>query len=165
LTDIITEFINNISTFANLTLIVALFVTLLFNILTLRKTERVRRESATLEHLNDFQSETFARMEVLFNKLPGNLVPSQLSKLDSDSMAALQFIGRHLESLGIAVSLHVLGIEVVERTLGSNVMLYWKKIQPLAIEMRKSPLTRDFAKWTEWLSDTITSRQKKRLKS
>jgi hypothetical protein len=104
-------------------------------------------------------------MEALFNKLPDNLIPSQLSKLDSDSMAALQFIGRHLESLGIAVSLHVLDIKVVERTLGSNVMLYWKKIQPLAIEMRKNPLTRDFAKWTEWLSDTIAHRQKKRLKS
>jgi hypothetical protein len=156
--------LNDILTFANIGLIITLIITLVFNILNFRQAERVRRQRATLEHLNIFQSETFARMEALFNKLPDNLDLSQLGKLDSDSMTALQFIGRHLESLGIAVSLRLLDIEVVERSLGDNVILYWKKIQPLATEMRKSTTTQDFAKWTEWLSNKIESNQNKRLK-
>ena len=163
-----TDILSYLSAFTNLAWLItaiALVITLIFNVLNFKQSERVRRESATLEHLKDFQSETFARMDALFSRLPDNLLPAQLGKLDSESMAALQFIGRHLESLGIAVSLHVLDIEVVERTLGNNIMLYWKKIQPLATEMRKDPATRDFAKWTEWLSDTIASRQDKGVKS
>ena len=157
------DILSYIASFVNLTYLTAyaLIVALVFNILTLRHNERIRREQATLEHLRDFQSESFAKMDALFRKLPNNLLPNELVKLDLDLQVALQFIGRHLESLGIAVSLGVLDIKVVERTLGNNVVLYWEKIKPFAAEMRKDPRSSDFAKWTEWLSDTLASRQKR----
>ena len=139
----------------------ALIITLIYYILDLKRSERNRREQATLDHLRDFQSESFARMEALFHNLPNNLLPNQLHQLGQDSETAFQFMGRHLEALGVAVSLGVLDIKVAERTLGNNVVLYWNKIKPFATEMRKDPRSADFAKWTEWLSGQIENRQRR----
>ena len=136
-------------------------IALIYYALTIRHNEKTRKQQATLEHLKIFSDETFSRMEALFSRLPNNITPKSLSLLGSDSEVAFHFIGRQLESLGIAVFLGIMDIKVVEKSLGDNVAIYWNKIEPFAREMRKNPQESEFAKYTEWLVSELYSRKKK----
>jgi len=141
---------------ANVALALSFIVGLIFGIAQVRAAARDRRDRLTLEALRNFQSRNFAE---LMQYIISHDIPSSREELRAlppgEQVFFLQF-AQEMEMLGILVAEKYIGIDLVERTLGSFVTTSWEKYKGMALRLRsEDPFLNEYF---QWLAERIAER-------
>lgn len=144
---------------ANVALALSFIVGLIFGIAQVRAAARDRRDRLTLEALRNFQSRDFAE---LMQYIISHDIPSSREGLRAlpagEQVFFLQF-AQEMEMLGILVAEKYIGIDLVERTLGSFVSSSWEKYKTMALSLRREdPFLNEYF---QWLAERIAERMAK----
>jgi len=149
---------NIISIIANVALALSFIVALVFGIAQVRTAERDRRERFSLEALRNFQTREFAE---LLQYITSDRIPKSRKELNArpieDQVIFIQ-LSQQMESLGLLVSVKLIDIELVDRTLGSFVTLAWEKYQPMFLDMRKDDPF--IGEYFQWLAERIDQKMR-----
>jgi hypothetical protein len=149
---------NLVSNIANVSLALSFVVALIFGIAQVRVAARDRRERLALESLRNFQSREFAE---LIHSITSHDMPStreKLRALSHEEQITFIQLSQQMEMLGLLVAYKLVGIELIDRTLGSFVTLAWEKYKPVFMSMRKNDPY--IGEYFQWLAERIEEEMK-----
>jgi hypothetical protein len=152
---------DKIAVVANIALALSFIVALIFGIVQVRAAARDRRERLTLEALRAFQTREFVELMrfIIYRDLP----PTREELLvlpESDHTSIIQF-AQQMESLGILVAEQLIGIDLVDKTLGSFVTGAWEKYRVLFLDIRVKQPDPFLGEYFQWLAEQLAERMKK----
>jgi hypothetical protein len=152
-----TELITNI---ANISLALSVIVAVVFGITQFRADARDRHERLTLEALRNFQSREFCELilYVTTSELPASQV--EMRKLTANEQIMLIQLGQEMESLGMMVYEKLINIDLVDKTLGSFVIIAWEKYKPMFMNIRVDQPDPFLGEYFQWLAESIDKRMK-----
>jgi len=116
-----------ITLLANLALTLSFIVALVFGIAQVKAAGRDRRERLTLETLRNFQTREFAELIYYINSSDFPTTQEKLHALTDENQVKLIQFGQEMESLGILVAEKLINIDLIDKTLGSFVVISWEK--------------------------------------
>ena len=151
------EFITEL---ANIALTLSLIVAVVFGIAQLKTSKQDRRERLTIEMLQTFQSREFA--EVIFFVSTSTFPQNQKEWLAWKEDERIKFIqiGQQMESLGILLADKLIDTELLDKTLGSFIMIAWEKFKPMILELREKNPDPYLAEYFQWMAEQIDKRMK-----
>jgi hypothetical protein len=155
LSDIITDV-------ANISLALSFVVALIFGIVQVRAAARDRREGLALETLRSFQTHEFA---TLIHYITSHDMPKsgeELRKLQHKEQIEFIEFSQQMESLGILVAGGFVGLDLVEKTLGSLVTTAWDKYKVMFGDMREKTPDPYLGEYFQWLAEQIEKRMRER---
>jgi hypothetical protein len=113
-----------ITVFANVALTLSFIAALIFGIAQVKAAARDRRERLTLESLRQFQTRDFAEL-IYF--VTSRDMPSSREELNAlppkDRVIFIQF-AQEMEMLGILVAERFIDVNLVDKTIGSLLLLH-----------------------------------------
>jgi hypothetical protein len=141
--------INEIVTdIANVSLALSFIVALIFGISQTKAAARDRRERLTLETLRVVQSREFAELIRFIDSDDMPTTEEKMVQLSKEHRAMYVQFAQQMESLGIQVAEQLVDLAIVDKTLGSFVMLAWKKYEPVFTSRRKrDPYLGEYFQW------------------
>ena len=145
---------------ANVALALSFIVGLVFGIAQVSAAARDRRERLTLETLRAFQTREFAELMyfIIYRDMPTNR--EAMRALPADQQVLLMQFAQQMESLGILVAEGLIGIDLVDKTLGSFVTTSWGKYKTLFLGIREQQPDPDpfLGEYFQWLAERIEER-------
>jgi hypothetical protein len=149
-----------ITLLANVALTLSFIIALVFGIVQVRTSNRDRRERLTLETLHNFETHEFAELiqYVAFEKIPPTY-KEWLAMPGNDRVKFIQF-AQQMESLGMLLAERLINMDLVDKTLGSFVVLGWNKYKPLILDMREKQPDPFLAEYFQWMAEQIDYRMK-----
>jgi hypothetical protein len=145
-----------ITILANIALTLSFIVALVFGIVQVKVAARDRRERFTLETLRNFQTRDFAELVrfVITTEFPKTR--EERNRLPADQTIKFIQYAQQMEGLGILVAEKFIDLDLVDKTLGSFVMMSWKKYEPLFQAMREEDPF--LGEYFQWLAITMDKR-------
>jgi hypothetical protein len=147
---------DTISLIANVALALSFIVGLIFGIAQVRAAARDRRDRLTLEALRNYQSRDFAELiqYVISHDIP--VRRAELLALPINEQVYFLQFAQEMEMLGILVAEKYIGIDLVDKTLGSFVSTSWEKYKALTLDGRDAdPFLNEYF---QWLAENINER-------
>ncbi|HLX90562.1 MAG TPA: hypothetical protein VKR32_02695 [Puia sp.] len=151
---------DQIAVIANVALALSFIVGLIFGIAQVRTASRDRRERLTLEALREFQSREFA--ELMAYVSISNLPPTREEFMEMPTSERARFMqyAQEMESLGIMVAEGLIGMDLVDKTLGSFVTTTWDKYKTLFSDLRRKQPDPFLGEYFQWLAERIEERMR-----
>jgi hypothetical protein len=153
-----------ISLIANIALALSFIVGLIFGISQVLAAARDRRERFSLEALRSFQTREFAELMqyIIWHDIPKNR-EEILALPVADQVIFIHF-SQVMESLGILVAERYIGIDIVDKTLGSFITTSWDKYKTVVQNIRETPPNPDpfMSEYFQWLAEQIDKRMKEK---
>lgn len=146
----------------NLAIALSFLVALVFGIAQIRGAARDRRERLTLETIRSFQTRELA---AYFHRFRTHDVPATTEAfyaLPADEQVSLIHYAQEMEMLGLLVHDGMIGLDLVERTLGDFVSNSWRKYAPLFGAMRQENGDPYLAEYFQWLAERIEARMREK---
>lgn len=150
-----------ISILANIALTLSLIVGLVFGIAQVKAAARDRKERLTLETLRNFQTREFAELIHFITTDDMPVSREEMDKLPDDKRVIFIQLAQQMESLGILVAEKFINIDLVDKTLGSFVIIAWEKYKPLFTDIREKQPDPFLGEYFQWLAEQIDERMQK----
>jgi len=152
----------DLAALANLSLAISVVVALILGLLQLQLAARDRRERFTIEVVRGIQSRDFAEQMVgLRNHAPPRTAAAMDELPPEERVTYLQF-SQEMEMLGLLVHDRTVDLELVERTLGSFVVLAWDAFKPGVLELRSRNKDPYLSEYFEWLAECLRAMMRDR---
>ncbi|MGN6179350.1 MAG: DUF4760 domain-containing protein [Mucilaginibacter sp.] len=150
-----------ITNIANIALTLSVIVAVIFGIAQVRAAARSRHDQLTLEILRQFQTKEFVALLHYINtaELPKNW--TEMQQLPANEQMMLIQFGQQMESVGMMVAEGLINVELVDKTLGSFVILAWEKSKPMIIDIRENQPDPFLGEYYQWLAESIAERMEK----
>lgn len=149
---------DTITVLANLALTLSFIVGLIFGIAQVRAAARDRRERLTLETLRNFQTYEFAGLIHFITSRNTPQTQEELRALPTEDQVRYIQFGQEMESLGLLVTERLINIDLVDKTLGSLVIVAWEKYKPVFQDIREKQPDPFLGEYFQWLAERIDER-------
>lgn len=123
-----------------------------------RSRERKLRESA-LALVSSYQTPEFAKAVMLVTDLPEGLSRRQLEEQLAGNIYLIALLMTTWESLGILTFRHEVSMQLVDDFFSGPIVVSWRKLQPLAQEMRDREGRQTYFEWFQWLAERMMERE------
>ena len=149
-----------VSIIGNVAIALSFVIALVFGVAQVRAAARDRRERLTLEALRAFQTEEFAAsIHRIINKgLPATQAELQALP-EHEQILFIQF-AQQMEGLGILVADGLINLDLVDKTLGSFVVMAWDKYRPAFTDLRQKMDDPFTGEYFQWLAELIAKRMR-----
>jgi len=147
-----------ISLIADISLALSFIIALVFGIFQVRDVRRDRRERRTMEALQNIQTREFAEVsgQISYHKSPATF--KEFDEIPLNEQAKFIQFSQEMESLGILVADRLIDIDLVDKTLGSFVIIAWQKYKPIFEEIRQKHSDPYLGEYFQWLAEYINDR-------
>ena len=132
---------------------IAVLISLVFGVLTIRQWQRSRHLTAAAELVRTIQTPEFTRAIARLMELPENVDPKRI-QADADVVAAVNIATHVFESLGVLVFHRLLPLHLVDDLLGGYVRGSFRRVLPY-LEARRAVLGVSIGEWFQWLAERM----------
>ncbi len=121
----------------------------------LRNFRRSREREAALALMQSFHSPNFSRgLDVLF-ALPEGLTLDEVRQHAGPAFGDLWSVSTTLESLGVLVYRGEASLDMVEDFFSGVILLYWRKLGPVFLAIRRETGRETIGEWMQWLAERL----------
>jgi hypothetical protein len=149
-----------ITLIANVALTLSFIVALVFGIAQVRAAARDRGERLTLDTLRGFQTREFAELMQYITSHDMPLTRKEWQALPPDEQVIYTQFAQEMESLGILVAERLIGLDLVDKTLGSLVATAWGKYRMVIEDSREVIPDPFLCEYFQWLAEQIEKRMR-----
>ena len=147
-----------IATSANVALTLSVIVAVIFGIIQAKQAARDRRERLALDTLRNFQSREFAELMHYINSQHMPTSFAQMRARSADEQVKYIQFSMQMEMLGLLVAEGLIGIDLVDKTLGAYVMTTWEKYKQMFEDARVKAPDPYLGEYFQWLAEHIDER-------
>lgn len=150
-----------LSTVANIATALTVLTAVVFGLIEMRRARKDREERAAFVAVQAILTPAWMQSMSLVQAMSDGTTPSQI-EADPRLFQAVQSIACILESLGYAVFLHMVPLNVVDELLGGTVRIAWRKLRGYVDYERERAGSQKNWEWFQWLAEQINRHSKAR---
>lgn len=147
--------LTDLGSLATLAIAVILLAGLAWGVREVGVARRLRREAATFEALRALRTPEYARMSQRARRIPARLDAAQAETLDAEAREALAWFVLRYDELGLLAGRGAVDLSLVDDAIGGEVVRFWEKVRPYAMDRRRALASEDICRWTQWLAEEL----------
>jgi uncharacterized protein DUF4760 len=135
----------------------AVIIGIIIAIVQVMQLKKQRKELATIEFFNAWQSPEFTKAVNELQYLPDRVTSEELKVKSPEMENYAYLVSGFFESTGVLVSRQIISLDVVDDLIGGVILVTWKKLE-LWIQEWRSDKNPQAGEWFEWLKNEIETR-------
>ena len=155
-------FMNDLSTLANMAEILGVIIVvggLYFAVLQIRQFRQQRRELAAIELFRFFGNPRFTEAYKMVLHLPDGLSAEDIRTKHAKLENAAMLISSTMENIGVMTFQRIVPFLIVNKLVGSSVMILWRKLRNYAFALREELDDEAAFEWFQWLAERLEDYQ------
>jgi hypothetical protein len=149
----------DLSTLANIATALTVLTAVVFGVIEMRRAHKEREERAAFVAVQAILTPAWMESMSLVQAISEGTTPSQI-EADLRLFKAAQSIACILESLGYAVFVRMVPLNVVDELLGGTVRVAWRKLRGYVEYERERAGSQKNWEWFQWLAEQIDKHSK-----
>ena len=135
----------------------AILIGIIIAVVQVKQIKKQRKEIATIEFLNSWQTPEIAKAINEIQFLPDNVLPEELKEATPEMEKNAFLVHSFFEGAGILVKRQIISFDVVDDLVGGVIQVTWTKLELWIQEWRneKNPIA---GEWFEWLKNEIKNK-------